>query len=238
MQAVVLRVLEHRDAAAKPLDQVRDEIVTALRTRACPGGGPGRGQGPAGAAGGGGGPGGDRRQLHPESAGCRDPKRGQGPGGGARCRLHPAASGGGPGGDRPASGVATLPDGAALVVVSAVTDGDPAAIPEPARLQQGQSIARSIGSQALSAPGGGPGVACQGRAQAPGGGVEPGVTQGRRAGQARRLRVGAGCLAMDGRIPGLGLRGIPGRAAGIWALATARAARAHAAGPGTHAWRR
>ena len=45
------------------------------------------------------------------------------------------------------SGVATLPDGAALVVVSAVTDGDPAAIPEPARLQQGQSIARSIGSQ-------------------------------------------------------------------------------------------
>jgi peptidyl-prolyl cis-trans isomerase D len=148
MQAVVLRVLEHRDAAAKPLDQVRDEIVSALRTE--------RAQAAAlteakalqerlmaGAAlaeiAGGftlSQPGAVTRNEAKVPGGVRD----------VAFRLPRPAEG--QAGTQPVSGVATLPDGAALVLVSAVTDGDPAATPEPARLQQRQSIARSIGSQA------------------------------------------------------------------------------------------
>jgi peptidyl-prolyl cis-trans isomerase D len=148
MQAVVLRVLEHRDTAAKPLDQVRDEIVTALRTE--------RAQAAALT---------EAKALQERlAAGATLAEIAGGftlsqPG--AVTRNEPKVPAAvrdvaftlprpveGQAGSKPVSGVATLPDGAALVLVSAVTDGDPAATPEPARLQQGQSIARSIGSQA------------------------------------------------------------------------------------------
>ena len=145
MQAVVLRVLDHREAADKPLEQVRGDIVTALRGE--------RAQAAALA---------EAKALQERLAA-----------GAALAEIAGAFTLSQPGAvtrneakvpaavrdvaftlPRPVdgqegagSGVATLPDGAALVVVSMVTDGDPAAIPEPARLQQGQSIARSIGTQ-------------------------------------------------------------------------------------------
>lgn len=147
MQAVVLRVLDHREATAKPLEQVRGDIVTALRTE--------RAQAAALA---------EARALQArlltgtplaEIAGAFTLSQ---PGAVTRSEAkvptpvrdvaftlpRPV---GGQVGSRPVSGVATLPDGAALVVVSAVTDGDPAATAEPARLQQGQAITQAIGSQ-------------------------------------------------------------------------------------------
>ncbi|HSQ08249.1 MAG TPA: peptidyl-prolyl cis-trans isomerase, partial [Chromatiaceae bacterium] len=148
MQAVVLRVLEHRDAAAKPLDQVRDEIVNALRTERAQAAALAEakalqerlvaGAALAEIAG-------DFTLSQPGAVTRNEPKVPAAVRDVAFTLPRPVE---GQAGSKPVSGVATLPDGAALVLVSAVTDGDPAATPEPARLQQGQSIARSIGSQA------------------------------------------------------------------------------------------
>ena len=144
MQAVVLRVLDHREATAKPLEEVRGDIVTALRTE--------RAQAAALA---------EAKALQdrlaagaslPEITGAftlsqpgavtRNEAKVPAPVRDVAFTLPRPVDG------KPGSGVATLPDGVALVVVSMVTDGDPAATPEPTRLQQGQSIARSVGTQA------------------------------------------------------------------------------------------
>jgi peptidyl-prolyl cis-trans isomerase D len=147
MQAVVLRVLEHREAVTKPLDQLREEIVAALRGE--------RAQAAAVAEAN------LLRERLVAGAALADLTGSfelSQPGFVTRNEAKVPAEirevaftlprpVEGPTGSRPGSGVATLPDGAALVVVSKIEEGAPGSIPEPARVQQAEAMAQSIGSQ-------------------------------------------------------------------------------------------
>jgi len=144
LQAVVLRVTEHRDASVKPLPEVRDEIVAALRqTRA-------REAALAAAEAmrdrvRGGAPVADAADGHKvESLGLvtRDDARAPQEVRNAAFTLPR------PGPGTVAATTAKLGDGAALVVVAKVEDGTPGDLPEAARAQQGETLSRALASQA------------------------------------------------------------------------------------------
>ena len=143
MQAVVLRVVDHRDAAMKPLAEVREEIVTALRLARARQAAVtvardmakrlGEGASLADVAG-------DYpiERLGPVTR--QDQRAPQKVRDLAFTLARPADGGS-------SAGAAELADGAALVVISQVQDGSLEGIAETARTQQVEALARSIGAQ-------------------------------------------------------------------------------------------
>ncbi len=143
MQALVLRVLDHRDASSKPLPDVRDEIVAALRQV--------RAREAAFAAAE------AMRQRLNDGASLADvagdyavasPGSVRREDGGVPQEVRDVAFTL----SRPAQGSVSagstkLNDGAALVVVSQVEDGSLEGAPEGARAQQWAAMARAVGSQ-------------------------------------------------------------------------------------------
>ncbi len=143
MQAVVLRVVDHRDASVRPVGEVREEIVSALRqTQAREAALAAvevmrnrlrEGAGIADVAG----------EYSVENLGLvtreddRIPKEVRDV---AFTLPHPAQG-------SVSAGSAKLSDGAALVVVSQVEDGSLDGAPAGAHTQQGEAMARAIGSQ-------------------------------------------------------------------------------------------
>ena len=143
MQAVVLRVVDHRDASVKPLDEVRDEIAAALRqTRARESALAaveamrkrlGEGASIAEVAG-------DYALESPGSVTREDSHIPQAIRDLAFTLPRPAEG-------SVSTGSAKLADGAALVVVSKVEDGSLEGAPADTRAQQGEAMARAMGSQ-------------------------------------------------------------------------------------------
>jgi peptidyl-prolyl cis-trans isomerase D len=143
MQAVVLRVVDHREASVKPLAEVRDQVIAALRqVRA-------------------------REAAVAAAEGMRDGVRG-GASLAAVAGDLPVVSLGSVTRDdsrltkdirdlaftlpRPTQGAvsagsAKTSEGAALVVVAMVEDGTLEGVPDTARAQQGEALARAMGSQ-------------------------------------------------------------------------------------------
>lgn len=143
MQAVVLRVVDHRDASVKPLNEVREQIVAALRQvharesalaaveairkRL------GEGASIADVAG-------DYAIESPGFVTREDSRIPQEVRDLAFTLPRPSEG-------AVSTGSAKLADGAALVVVSKVEDGSLDGVPEAARAQQDEAITRAMGSE-------------------------------------------------------------------------------------------
>jgi len=142
LRAVVVRVADHREPSLRPLDQVRDEIITALRDDAARKGAADAAKAAADKVAGGdalSAVAGEREAQSPGLVGRKDPGL-PAPVRQVAFTLPPAAQG------KPAVGTAGFDNGdSAVVLVSKVVDADPKAMPAAQREGEGKALVRVLG---------------------------------------------------------------------------------------------
>jgi peptidyl-prolyl cis-trans isomerase D len=143
MQAVVLRVLDHRDASVKPLEEVRDQVVSALQQERARQAALAAAQEMSKRLAAGASLADVAADLSVERSGpvTRDERTVPKPVRDLAFTLpHPAEG-------AVSAGAAATEDGAALVVIAKVVDGNSEGLADAARGQQADALAESIGSQ-------------------------------------------------------------------------------------------